>query len=268
MEPAFRTRLVELYHADCRVWLRERDRNSIHAVVTDPPYGMLEYSRKELAKLRAGRGGVWRIPPTIGGSKRAPVPRFTVLSESELTYLLPIFRGVGGTTASGFEAGWACRGCNQPSVQSRCLAGTRECRLREAGRDRPTGADAKRRRPAERGRSGVCRCKRYAAFLLGAVAALSKALRRHACRQLAQMGCRSAPAAFCGRPLYRRDRQWENAARREGDRPTPELEASGIPATIGPCCSPARGRRCSRSLRGQWLHAGGVRSRWPSSDRD
>src|SRR3972149_4295287 len=92
MEPVYRNHLVELYHGECRSWLAEREPNSIHAVVTDPPYGMLEYSERELAKLRAGRGGVWRIPPSIGGSKRAPLPRFTVLSESELTYLFEFFQ--------------------------------------------------------------------------------------------------------------------------------------------------------------------------------
>lgn len=91
MEPSYQDHLVELYHADCRSWLTERESNSVHAVVTDPPYGMREYSRTELAKLRTGRGGVWRIPPSIGGSKRAPLPRFTVLSESELTYLFDFF---------------------------------------------------------------------------------------------------------------------------------------------------------------------------------
>ncbi|MEX0785359.1 MAG: DNA methyltransferase [Dehalococcoidia bacterium] len=61
-------------------------------MVTDPPYGILEYTKEEQAKLRAGRGGVWRIPPSIGGSKRAPVPRFTVLSESELNHLFDFFQ--------------------------------------------------------------------------------------------------------------------------------------------------------------------------------
>jgi len=92
METVYRDALVELHHGDCRSWLATQEQNSIHAVVTDPPYGMLEYSGKELAKLRAGRGGVWRIPPSIGGSKRSPLPRFTVLSESELTYLFDFFR--------------------------------------------------------------------------------------------------------------------------------------------------------------------------------
>src|SRR3989337_1851984 len=91
MDAAYRDDLVELYCGDCRPWLMEREPNSIHGVVPAPPYGMLEYSPKELAKLRAGRGGVWRIPPSIGGRKRAPLPRFTVLSQSELTYLFEFF---------------------------------------------------------------------------------------------------------------------------------------------------------------------------------
>src|SRR5215213_10213124 len=32
-----------LLNADCLAWLRERAVNSIHAVVTDPPYGLHEY---------------------------------------------------------------------------------------------------------------------------------------------------------------------------------------------------------------------------------
>lgn len=93
MRPAYQSAGIRLYHADCRDWLLDRPGNSIHAVVTDPPYGMLEYSRKELTKLRAGRGGVWRIPPKIGGSKRAPLPRFTVLSHEELGALFDFFKG-------------------------------------------------------------------------------------------------------------------------------------------------------------------------------
>ena len=91
MQPLYASGLVKLFEADCRTWLQGREPNSIHAVVTDPPYGMVEYSRGQLAKLRSGRGGVWRIPPSMGGSQRAPLPRFTVLSESELTYLFEFF---------------------------------------------------------------------------------------------------------------------------------------------------------------------------------
>ena len=72
-----------LFHDDCVEWLRRQPADSIEAICTDPPYGLVEFSKEELAKLRTGRGGIWRIPPKIGGSERAPLPRFTVLSERE-----------------------------------------------------------------------------------------------------------------------------------------------------------------------------------------
>lgn len=73
--------------ADCLAWLEGRDPESIHAVVTDPPYGLIEYSDQEQAKLRAGKGGVWRIPPSYDGHQRSPLPRFTVLTANDLTAL-------------------------------------------------------------------------------------------------------------------------------------------------------------------------------------
>ena len=66
--------------------------NSVHAVVTDPPYGLIEYNEKNLSKRRNGKGGVWRIPPSFDGVKRAPLPRFTVLSETELEKLADFFK--------------------------------------------------------------------------------------------------------------------------------------------------------------------------------
>ena len=53
-----------LYHSDCFDWLSQHDDCSIHAVVTDPPYGLHEYTREQQAKLRGGKGGVWRMPPS------------------------------------------------------------------------------------------------------------------------------------------------------------------------------------------------------------
>ncbi|MGD9539007.1 MAG: site-specific DNA-methyltransferase [Alphaproteobacteria bacterium] len=84
-----------LYQADCFEWLAAREPSSIHAVVTDPPYGLVEYSEKEQAKLRNGRGGVWRIPPSFDGHRRSPLPRFTVLKEPELAALHAFFRRLG-----------------------------------------------------------------------------------------------------------------------------------------------------------------------------
>lgn len=59
---------------------------SLQAIVTDPPYG-LEYEEKDHSKLRAGKGGVWRIPPSFDGANRRPLPRFTVLSNDDLDKL-------------------------------------------------------------------------------------------------------------------------------------------------------------------------------------
>jgi DNA modification methylase len=80
-----------LYHADCGEWLRRQAPNSIHAVVTDPPYGLVEYSALEQRKMRQGRGGIWRIPPAFDGVKRAPLPRFTVLKKANLEALREFF---------------------------------------------------------------------------------------------------------------------------------------------------------------------------------
>lgn len=82
---------AELYQASCFDWMRDREAHSVHAIVTDPPYGLLEYSETEQTKLRNGRGGVWRIPPSFDGHQRSPLPRFTVLNEGDLTAMRDFF---------------------------------------------------------------------------------------------------------------------------------------------------------------------------------
>jgi len=79
----FQHDLATLHHADCFDWLKTQPAQSIHAVVTDPPYGLVEYTSKEQEKLRHGRGGIWRVPPAFDGHQRAPLPRFTVLTEDD-----------------------------------------------------------------------------------------------------------------------------------------------------------------------------------------
>jgi DNA modification methylase len=76
-----------IVHDDCLNWLRQQRDHSVEAVVTDPPYGLLEYSPVQQEKLRNGKGGVWRIPPSFDGHKRSPLPRFTTLSEADLQRL-------------------------------------------------------------------------------------------------------------------------------------------------------------------------------------
>jgi site-specific DNA-methyltransferase (adenine-specific) len=94
-EPAVEHGKAVLYQADCFDWLRAAKPNSIQAVVTDPPYGVIEYTHKEMSKLRSGRGGVWRIPPSFDGCQRSPLPRFTVLSDSDRVSLGLFFRQFG-----------------------------------------------------------------------------------------------------------------------------------------------------------------------------
>ena len=80
-----------LLNDDCLDWLRKREVNSVHAVVTDPPYGLQEYSEEQQEKLRNGKGGVWRIPPAFDGVPRSPLPRFTVLTQADLKHLEDFF---------------------------------------------------------------------------------------------------------------------------------------------------------------------------------
>lgn len=80
-----------LVQGDCMDWLRARAPNTVHAVVTDPPYGLHEYSEEQQEKLRNGKGGVWRIPPAFDGVQRSPLPRFTVLTKGDLKELEDFF---------------------------------------------------------------------------------------------------------------------------------------------------------------------------------
>ena len=88
-----------IHLADAFAWLQVRDANSIHAIVTDPPYGLKEYSDTEKKKLRNGRGGVWRIPPSFDGCKRNPLPRFTILDDTDILALCSFFTKFGKEAA-------------------------------------------------------------------------------------------------------------------------------------------------------------------------
>lgn len=83
--------LYSIFLDDCLAWMNAQASNSIHAIVTDPPYGLREFSPSEKSKLRAGRGGVWRIPPAFDGCERNPVPRFTVLTARDKEKLRNFF---------------------------------------------------------------------------------------------------------------------------------------------------------------------------------
>lgn len=87
----FLFRQSELHHDDCFAWLAGQPPHSMHAVVTDPPYGLHEYTREQQRKLRAGKGGVWRIPPSFDGHRRSPLPRFTTLDTDQLADIREFF---------------------------------------------------------------------------------------------------------------------------------------------------------------------------------
>lgn len=90
-EDCFEYRNAKLVFSDCFEWLSQQNPNSIHAIVTDPPYGLFEYSEEQKEKLRTRNGGVWRIPPSFDGVQRAPLPRFTTLREQDLLALEQFF---------------------------------------------------------------------------------------------------------------------------------------------------------------------------------
>ena len=79
-------------HADCFEWLSTVPECSIHAVVTDPPYGVKEYDLDQLEKKNNGKGGIWRIPPAFDGNVRSPLPRFTALNDKEKDSLCHFFQ--------------------------------------------------------------------------------------------------------------------------------------------------------------------------------
>jgi len=81
----------EIHQTDAFRWLEQAAPLSAHAVVTDPPYGLVEYTDVQLEKMKNGAGGVWRIPPSFDGCRRRPLPRFTVLRERDKQALRVFF---------------------------------------------------------------------------------------------------------------------------------------------------------------------------------
>ena len=92
IEPVFQYGRTSLYQVDCLAWITKQTERSIHAVVTDPPYGLVEYTPQQQHKLRSGKGGVWRIPPSFDGHKRSPLPRFTTLSDEDKNSIVLFFK--------------------------------------------------------------------------------------------------------------------------------------------------------------------------------
>ena len=93
--PSFEFDYSLIIKADCFEWLGRIPENTFHAIVTDPPYGVVEYREEELAKRALGKGGIWRIPPSFDNHTRAPLPRFTALSQDEKKEMYEYFSDWG-----------------------------------------------------------------------------------------------------------------------------------------------------------------------------
>jgi DNA modification methylase len=141
-----------LIKADALAWLHDLPRHSIHAVVTDPPYGLIEYAPRDHRKLRAGRGGVWRIPPALDGVRRRPLPRFTVLSQRELAYLSEFFSELGAALSRVLVPGGHLFVASNPLLSTLTFHAFQSCGLEKRGEvvrlvqtlrggDRPKGAE-------------------------------------------------------------------------------------------------------------------------------
>jgi site-specific DNA-methyltransferase (adenine-specific) len=141
-----------LVHADALDWLAQVPACSIHSVVTDPPYGVIEYQEKDHAKLRNGRGGVWRIPPTFDGANRMPLPRFTVLSEEDIAGLQSFFRSVAQALEKALVPGGHVFLASNPLLSSLTFSCFQEAGFEKRGEvirlvqtlrggDRPKGAE-------------------------------------------------------------------------------------------------------------------------------
>jgi site-specific DNA-methyltransferase (adenine-specific) len=94
-----------IVHADCFEWLQRIPEESLHAVVTDPPYGVKEYELDQIEKRTAGKGGIWRIPPAFDGNTRSPLPRFTALNDKEREVLREFFVLWGKTLLPALRPG-------------------------------------------------------------------------------------------------------------------------------------------------------------------
>jgi site-specific DNA-methyltransferase (adenine-specific) len=143
---------IGLAQGDAFDWLAKLPPASLHAIVTDPPYGLIEYEDKDHAKLRAGRGGVWRIPPALGGSPRSPVPRFTVLTVPDRARLDAFFRRFAVLALTSLRPGGHLVIASTPLLSSLCFAGIEAAGFEKRGEiirlvqtlrggDRPKGTE-------------------------------------------------------------------------------------------------------------------------------
>lgn len=142
-------------HADCFEWMSRLPSESIHSIVTDPPYGIKEYDLDQLEKRDNGTGGIWRIPPSFDGNERSPLPRFTALNDKDLERISEFFTKWSELAVRTLKPGghviMACNSIIAPIVYNALIEGGLEFRgqiIRSEyrtlrGGDRPKGAEDK-----------------------------------------------------------------------------------------------------------------------------
>jgi site-specific DNA-methyltransferase (adenine-specific) len=143
---------TQLIHGDSLDVLASMPFQSIHAIVTDPPYGLIEYESGNHTKLRSGKGGVWRIPPKLDGVERSPLPRFTVLGTADRDRLVAFFNRFGELAMRVLVPGGHMLIASNPLLSTSVFAALAHSGLEKRGEgirlvttmrggDRPKGAE-------------------------------------------------------------------------------------------------------------------------------
>lgn len=108
---------------DCFAEIPKLEDNSLDAICTDPPYGIVEFSDDEVAKLRSGKGGIWRLPPDWDGCKRKPLPRFSILTEAQKKDIETFFALWAATIAPKLKPGGHILIAGNPVLQTHVQQG-------------------------------------------------------------------------------------------------------------------------------------------------
>ena len=252
----------EFILGDAFEWVKNAKPKSIHAVVTDPPYGLVEYTPEELKKRRNGKGGVWRQPPSFDGCKRQPVPRFTVLDDKDKEAIRLFFarfsRLLLPVLVPGAHVFVATNPLLSDFVFGPFLASGFEKRgvlIREVHTLRGGG-------PSEERARRVSRRDCHAEIVLRAVGDLQATVRGAGSGQSAGVGYRGLAKTLQDRAVSGLDQVLPRSPARAGHRSPSFAEATGLPSPAGEVQLAARQGNRARPVCGVWIDARSRRSVW------
>lgn len=112
----------------------------------------MEYEARDHQKLRDGKGGVWRIPPSFDGAKRNPLPRFSVLTAKDREQIAAFFAAFACQASRILVPGGHLVIASNPLVSSVTFSAIESAGLEKRGElirlvttlrggDRPKGAE-------------------------------------------------------------------------------------------------------------------------------